>query len=377
MSSSNDYFSPVPEQRKPSPRIPYKATSTPPRTPLRLSSPSGQSMVRGSSGPGTPRDDYPESPTSMRAHYPKPPSFVLNPPKRGHKRLPKALRTPKRTLAYIVILAVLGLLARVVIREGKEGLKLRRLSWNSRTLQTQSSDDGLCRFVSPVEAYQRDLKRLRRRRAFDETFDPLAHPHPANISGTPLHPPPLSHHRHAHHTYSPTGHLLVSSEPDAPHPIPLLLALGEKRWEELLSRQSRTLEEAVTEYQRRYGRRPPKGFDIWWEFAMLHNLVLPDEYDRINLDLAPFFALPKSEMKRRMQMVEDMAETFTLVIADGRVDIQVCLPFTILFANRHGSTALIYPRHADQRRRRFTMGRNTASSARSGKTLQSFRPLPT
>jgi hypothetical protein len=56
---------------------------------------------------------------------------------------------------------------------------------------------------------------------------------------------------------------------------------------------------------------------------MIHNLVLPDEYDRINLDLAPFFALPKAEMKRRMEMVENMKETFTLIIREGRVEIQV------------------------------------------------------
>lgn len=129
--------------------------------------------------------------------------------------------------------------------------------------------------------------------------------------------------RNHHHKYSNTGHLLISDAPGSPHPIPLLLQLGEKRWEELLSRQSKTLGEAVVEYERRYGRKPPKGFDIWWDRAKRTNLVLPDEYDRINLDLAPFFALPKVELRRRMQMVDDMKETFTLGVKDGRVDIRV------------------------------------------------------
>jgi len=53
---------------------------------------------------------------------------------------------------------------------------------------------------------------------------------------------------------------------------------------------------------------------------------LPDEYDRINLDLAPFFALPKEEMRRRMAMVEHMVETFTLIVRNGNVDIQVGQP---------------------------------------------------
>lgn len=59
---------------------------------------------------------------------------------------------------------------------------------------------------------------------------------------------------------------------------------------------------------------------------MLHNLVLPDEYDRINLDLAPFFALPRHEMRRRMEMVEQMKETFTLVVKDGVVEVQILDP---------------------------------------------------
>ena len=171
--------------------------------------------------------------------------------------------------------------------------------------------DGQCQFWSTMDAYRRDLDRLHAQ-------------FPANSStASPPRAPPHSHHRHL---YSSTGHLLVSDREDAPHPIPVLLGLGEKRWEELLSRQSRTLEEAVQEYARRYGRQPPKGFDLWWDYAMLHNLVLPDEYDRINLDLAPFFALPREEMRRRMEMVEEMKETFTLVVKDGAVEVQILDP---------------------------------------------------
>lgn len=180
-----------------------------------------------------------------------------------------------------------------------------RFAW-SRLAEEQ------CQFVSPVEAYQRDLARLRSLHSGTDYLANLTDSIPQNHS--------LPHH---HHQYSNTGHLLISDSPGAPHPIPLLLALGEKRWEEALSRQSRTLSDAVSEYIRRYGRRPPKGFDLWWDFATAHDLVLPDEYDRINLDLAPFFALPKAEMKRRMELVEGMGETFTLIIEDGQVRIQV------------------------------------------------------
>ncbi len=76
--------------------------------------------------------------------------------------------------------------------------------------------------------------------------------------------------RRSAHVFSPTGHLLIADPGDdqnedngVEHPIPQLLALGERRWEEMLERQSRTLGEACAEYTRRYGRKPPKGFDLW------------------------------------------------------------------------------------------------------------------
>nr|KIR49754.1 hypothetical protein I312_00844 [Cryptococcus bacillisporus CA1280] len=269
-----------------SPRIPFRAASTPPASTshFHTSPPFYIPSTRVS------QDDYPESPVGLRPHASlfKPYTFTLGqPPTR--RRLPRVLRSPKRlflTIAFLGVLALLGSFWRTSDRGNVIGLE---------------DFDGLCRFVSPMDAYHRDLTRLR-----------------AVSQGSGF--PRDSHDRlkayKHYHSYSPTGHLIVSDNPEAPHPIPLLLDLGEKRWEELLSRQSRTLEDAVREYIRRYGRQPPKGFDKWWDFAMQHNLVLPDEYDRINLDLAPFLALPKSEMMRRMEMVDNMAETFTLVIKD-------------------------------------------------------------
>ena len=39
--------------------------------------------------------------------------------------------------------------------------------------------------------------------------------------------------------------------------------MAEKEWEAKRKRQSRSLDEAVEEYERRYKRAPPKGFDEW------------------------------------------------------------------------------------------------------------------
>ena len=65
----------------------------------------------------------------------------------------------------------------------------------------------------------------------------------------------------AKHTYLPNG--LLEVNPDAPHPIFALIKDAEAKWEAKLNRASKTLEETVEEYKRRYKRAPPKGFDDW------------------------------------------------------------------------------------------------------------------
>lgn len=47
------------------------------------------------------------------------------------------------------------------------------------------------------------------------------------------------------------------------HPILHLMQGAKKQWEEKVKAQSRTLEQAVNTYRRKYGRAPPKGFDKW------------------------------------------------------------------------------------------------------------------
>ena len=70
----------------------------------------------------------------------------------------------------------------------------------------------------------------------------------------------------------------------------------------MLERQSKTHEDAVKEYKRRYGRKPPKGFDHWWdacrttemglmfrdrfEWATEKGLKLVDGEDQISRSLA-------------------------------------------------------------------------------------------
>lgn len=63
------------------------------------------------------------------------------------------------------------------------------------------------------------------------------------------------------HKYRADG--LLEVNPLGRHPIHDLIERGEKEWNAKLKKQSKSLDEAVTEYERRYKRAPPKGFDDW------------------------------------------------------------------------------------------------------------------
>lgn len=98
------------------------------------------------------------------------------------------------------------------------------------------------------------------------------------------------------YTFHKNGHLLVAplaefASPPSPHPILALIKRAENQWSHKVARQSKTLKDAAAEYRRRYTRNPPKGFEQWWEYAQANRIVLTDEYDQIQRDLEPFWAL--------------------------------------------------------------------------------------
>jgi beta-1,2-xylosyltransferase len=55
----------------------------------------------------------------------------------------------------------------------------------------------------------------------------------------------------------------ISQRPSLTNPILGLLRDGERKWQDLVSKQSKTLEHAVQEYKDRWNKNPPKGFDDW------------------------------------------------------------------------------------------------------------------
>ncbi|MCJ1478351.1 capsule-associated protein CAP1 [Lambiella insularis] len=83
------------------------------------------------------------------------------------------------------------------------------------------------------------------------------------------------------------------------HPIRQLIALAEEEQTAILKRQSKTLDQAVVEYKRRYKVHPPPNFDKWYYFAKEKGVQLIDEYDVIYHSLLPFWGLAPSVIRGR------------------------------------------------------------------------------
>lgn len=102
------------------------------------------------------------------------------------------------------------------------------------------------------------------------------------------------------------------------HPIPKLMADAREQFDQKVSRQSKTLEQAVTEYERRYQRAPPKGFDEWYTFATANNAVIIDEYDQLNRDLDRFWMFTGEELRRRCIQVGFLPSVDLVRVENGK-----------------------------------------------------------
>lgn len=83
------------------------------------------------------------------------------------------------------------------------------------------------------------------------------------------------------------------------HPIDMLIYEAKLQHEEYLANatQSRSLEDAVTQYRQRYMRIPPPGFDIWYEYATNRSSLIIDNYDQIYNDLLPFWTTSPRDLR--------------------------------------------------------------------------------
>ncbi|KAJ5542538.1 hypothetical protein N7535_004960 [Penicillium sp. DV-2018c] len=83
------------------------------------------------------------------------------------------------------------------------------------------------------------------------------------------------------------------------HPIDLLIHNGSLHHDSYLAQasSSRTLQDAVSEYRRRYKQHPPPGFDQWYQYATDRSSVIIDDFDQIHHDLLPFRALAPEHIR--------------------------------------------------------------------------------
>lgn len=87
------------------------------------------------------------------------------------------------------------------------------------------------------------------------------------------------------------------------HQIPALMVAGNRKWESMLAKQSKTLDQAVVEYRTRYNLDPPDGFDEWFHYALSKKVKLVDEYDMLMNSLGPLRQLGPVELRRRTQLL--------------------------------------------------------------------------
>ncbi|KAG8987720.1 Glycosyltransferase Family 90 domain containing protein [Tulasnella sp. 427] len=121
------------------------------------------------------------------------------------------------------------------------------------------------------------------------------------------------------HRYRSDGNLEVNQH--GPHPIYEMITWAEKEWKSKNAKASKTLDQAVAEYKRRYGKSPPKGFDKWWSYVKLHRVQLPDEYDQIYHDLEPLWGVDPATLQAAQAAREHDVNTFTIASKKGEVTI--------------------------------------------------------
>lgn len=92
-----------------------------------------------------------------------------------------------------------------------------------------------------------------------------------------------------------------ASKNGPPHPVQLLHQQAIRDFEELLSQQSQSPDEAAAEYEDRYGKPPPPGFKEWVKYALRQHSPIIDEFDTISENVEPFHRYSPERLKNLME----------------------------------------------------------------------------
>lgn len=109
------------------------------------------------------------------------------------------------------------------------------------------------------------------------------------------------------------------------HPIDFLIRDSHTQhtlWLEQ-ARTSSNLDQAVAEYRRRYVRPPPPGFNEWYRYAAGLSSVVIDDFDDMHRDLAPFWGISPSEIRRMTAEIlsDEWNEVAKMLIRSGKAEI--------------------------------------------------------
>ncbi|KAJ4157973.1 uncharacterized protein LMH87_008520 [Akanthomyces muscarius] len=89
------------------------------------------------------------------------------------------------------------------------------------------------------------------------------------------------------------------------HPIDTLISDARTVFSRLISKQTKTVEEAAQAYRKRRGRHPPPHFDKWFEFAQSNNAVIVEDFfDQVYHDLEPFWGMDASSIRNEASSFE-------------------------------------------------------------------------
>ena len=209
----------------------------------------------------------------------------------------------------------------------------------------------------------------------------------------------LLHKRHGHPSLTtppPEAEKDLAPSTDASHPIHQLISQAEKEQDELLNRQSSTLEKAVQEYRRRYQLPPPPNFNKWYEFAKARNVQFIDEYDTIYHSLLPFWGLQPSVIRGRAKEALGFDNSLLgMFIRDGQIvtaaggtewqqsstlgmmkDFVQFLPAMDVPFNIHDEPRVVVPHDDLSRLIAFAKDKSIPATTKSGSVKNSFSTQP-
>lgn len=98
------------------------------------------------------------------------------------------------------------------------------------------------------------------------------------------------------------------------------IELAQRKFETMMTRQSKTYAQAYDRYLEHYNRRPPPGFDEWFRFAKEKNATIIDEFGQLEQDLAPLRKVPDYVLRQRIEnALKSMPSLYRYDFAHGNV----------------------------------------------------------